>query len=95
MDNTDIREILPILSQFGISPDKLGPEKLEKLLEITKTIKIPSDISPQISRDILDIIGVNLAPPDKPSKRNFTKIGRNDFCCCGSEKKYKKCCGKS
>lgn len=27
-------------------------------------------------------------------KRNSPKIGRNDPCSCGSEKKYKKCCGK-
>lgn len=27
--------------------------------------------------------------------RNTDKIGRNDFCICGSGKKYKKCCGKA
>jgi len=30
----------------------------------------------------------------KSQARNVTKIGRNDPCFCGSEKKYKKCCGK-
>jgi uncharacterized protein YecA (UPF0149 family) len=29
--------------------------------------------------------------PDRVPKKN--KIGRNDKCTCGSEKKYKKCCG--
>ncbi len=29
-----------------------------------------------------------------PIVRGSAKIGRNDMCPCGSEKKYKKCCGK-
>ena len=29
-----------------------------------------------------------------PAQRTVEKIGRNDPCPCGSEKKYKKCCGK-
>ena len=29
-----------------------------------------------------------------PIGRAGAKIGRNDVCPCGSEKKYKKCCGK-
>ena len=28
----------------------------------------------------------------KKSKKNKTKIGRNDPCPCGSGRKYKKCC---
>jgi uncharacterized protein YchJ len=30
----------------------------------------------------------------KPITRTGAKIGRNDPCSCGSEKKFKKCCGK-
>ncbi len=29
-----------------------------------------------------------------PIVREMPKVGRNDDCPCGSEKKYKKCCGK-
>jgi len=29
----------------------------------------------------------------KPITRQNTKIGRNDPCNCGSNKKFKKCCG--
>ena len=29
----------------------------------------------------------------KPIMRAAPKVGRNDPCICGSEKKYKKCCG--
>jgi len=34
---------------------------------------------------------------DKPTpvRRDYTKVGRNDDCSCGSGKKYKKCCGAS
>jgi uncharacterized protein YecA (UPF0149 family) len=31
-------------------------------------------------------------PPQKPIVRDGPKPGRNDPCCCGSGKKYKKCC---
>ncbi|MCF8060606.1 MAG: SEC-C domain-containing protein [Bacteriovoracaceae bacterium] len=31
----------------------------------------------------------------KPIVRQTPKIGRNEPCSCGSEKKFKKCCGKS
>jgi uncharacterized protein YecA (UPF0149 family) len=30
----------------------------------------------------------------KPLVRETPKIGRNDLCLCGSQKKYKKCCGQ-
>jgi uncharacterized protein YecA (UPF0149 family) len=29
----------------------------------------------------------------KPISRSMPKVGRNDPCICGSQKKYKKCCG--
>lgn len=29
----------------------------------------------------------------KPIVRETPKVGRNDPCICGSQKKYKKCCG--
>ena len=32
--------------------------------------------------------------PTQPYKRDESKVGRNDPCPCGSNKKYKKCCGK-
>ncbi len=33
-------------------------------------------------------------PPTAPIRDSQPKIGRNDPCPCGSEKKYKKCCGR-
>ncbi len=32
--------------------------------------------------------------PISPITRKQEKVGRNDLCPCGSQKKYKKCCGK-
>ena len=32
--------------------------------------------------------------PLAPIVREGVKVGRNDPCVCGSQKKYKKCCGK-
>ena len=34
-------------------------------------------------------------PPQSPVKRATPKVGRNDPCPCGSERKFKKCCGRS
>ncbi|MDA8018921.1 MAG: SEC-C domain-containing protein [Thermoanaerobaculia bacterium] len=33
-------------------------------------------------------------PPPKPTVRATPKIGRNEPCPCGSDRKYKKCCGR-
>lgn len=35
------------------------------------------------------------APKQEQVRRDGEKVGRNDACPCGSEKKYKKCCGKA
>lgn len=34
-------------------------------------------------------------PPQSPVTRSAPKVGRNDPCVCGSERKFKKCCGKN
>jgi len=41
------------------------------------------DDGPNCSRESMD-----------PIKRVRPKVGRNDPCICGSQKKFKKCCGK-
>lgn len=37
---------------------------------------------------------ITCCPPKKPTTRATEKIGRNDPCYCGSNRKYKKCCGR-
>jgi len=93
MENLDIRSVIPILKQLGISPDKLGPEKLEELMKLAEKISGSSDITPEITTKIMDIIGIipKIRVPTKIQKSE--KIGRNSLCPCQKYgKKYKKCC---
>ena len=89
----DIAKILPVLRQFGISPEMLGPERLEKLMSLADKIQNPSEITQDTSRQIMNILGISTRNIIK--KDDIQKIGRNDQCPCGKiGKKYKKCCGK-
>ena len=90
--NNDFRQILPLLQQFGINPGQLGPDKIEKLIEIAQKIGNTNDISQDISKQIIDIFGVNTKEKQEPTTRR-TKMKRNEICNCGSNKKFKKCCG--
>lgn len=91
----EIAKMLPILQQFGISPENLGPERLEKLMSLASLIKNPSDITQEMSRQILDTLGVVPVAPKIQKKNTTEKIGRNSPCACDSGKKYKKCCDKN
>ena len=37
---------------------------------------------------------VTCCPPNKPATRTTPKVGLNDPCFCGSNRKFKKCCGR-
>jgi uncharacterized protein YecA (UPF0149 family) len=89
--NFDMNKILPILKSFGVNPEKLGPDKLERLQNIAGTISDPSQITPELSRQVLDILGINIRAKESPNIRIGKRIGRNDPCTCGSGIKYKKC----
>lgn len=89
--NDDFRQILPLLQQFGIQPEQLGTEKIQKLIELSQKIQNPNDISQDISKQITDIFGINTREKQKPTIKT-KKIGRNELCSCGSNKKFKKCC---
>jgi len=97
MDNENLASILPLLQQFGISPDKLGPERLEKLLKMANVIQDPEKMTPEIANKIMDTLGINTNAISGQKNTNEPKksqrIGRNDQCPCGSQNKYKKCCG--
>jgi hypothetical protein len=56
MDNINIQNAIPILNQMQLNPEKLSPERLEALLKITDSIKGPSDITPEITRQMMSII---------------------------------------
>lgn len=96
MEDLDVRTVLPILQQFGINLDQLGPERLEQLMKLCSQIKNPSEITPEISKKLLEIIGVNTRGVSKPTIKTTAKISRNEVCPCGKTgKKYKKCCGSN
>jgi hypothetical protein len=98
----DFQKILPMLRSFGVSPENLGPDKLDKLQKITQDVKNPSDITQQKVHEIMDIFGIdtiknNISNASSISKddKKQQKVGRNFACTCGSGQKYKKCCGKT
>ena len=95
MENLDIGTILPMLRQFGISPEMLGPEKLEELMKLADKISNPSDITPELSKKIIDLLGISTRATISPKQKSNEKIPRNSLCPCGKGKKYKKCCGNN
>jgi hypothetical protein len=92
MNDSKMSDIIPLLRQFGISPEQLGPEKLNKLMEVTDKIKDPSQITPALSQELMRTLGVSARPPTIPKRSRGRKVGRNDPCPCNSGKKWKKCC---
>ena len=93
MDN--LRNILPLLRQFGISPEQLGPERLEQLMKISDKIADPSAINSELASNVMDILGITtFRNSQTKNKRSVAKkkIGRNSKCPCESGLKWKKCC---
>lgn len=91
MENLDLRTILPMLQQLGISPENLGPEKMNKLLQLSSKIGDPSTMTPESAADIIRTLGISLQGNAKP--KTTEKIPRNSKCPCKSGRKWKKCCG--
>ena len=87
----EIKKMLPILKQLGISPEQLGPDKLSRIMNIVKNVRNPADISMEQSNKIMNILGVS-TPGEKRVPKKSTRIKPNEKCPCGSNKKYKKCC---
>jgi hypothetical protein len=89
MENLDVQNIIPMLSQIGINVEQLSLERLEELMKLSDSIQNPCDITPEMSKKILDAIGIE-------TKASAEKIKPNSICTsCKSGKKYKKCCGKN
>jgi uncharacterized protein YecA (UPF0149 family) len=91
--NGNLKDMLPLLQTLGISPDRLGPERLEQLMKMTDQITDPSQLTEETTRKLMDIIGITTKKNVEP-KKSSVKIGRNEPCICESGLKYKKCCGK-
>jgi len=91
-DEFDIKKALGLLQSFGISPDQIGADRMENLSKLAAGLSDPSQITPELSNQILKTLGVS-AGAKRVTKRDCKKIGRNTPCICESGKKYKKCCG--
>lgn len=81
----------PIMALGGIYDDEENGEVILHLNEKELT-QLESDL-PHV---LLDIYWYWQAIINKPQtvRREGEKVGRNDPCPCGSDKKYKACCGK-
>lgn len=91
----DMSKIIPILQSFGVSPSNLGPDKMNKLLNLSEKVSDPSKITTEVTKQVLDILGISTRGTKDPVRRKYTKIGRNEPCHCGSKTKFKKCCDKN
>lgn len=94
----NMEDATKILSGFGIDPHSLSNDKLQKIARLGMRIKSPEDVTPDMMNQISDVLGLRFEPNKPkpvPKKRETAKVGRNDKCFCGSDKKYKKCCGRN
>jgi len=66
----------------------MGEKPIDTFLEMLES---GFDDSDSEDLDYDEMIG----EPEKPYVRTQRKVGRNEPCPCGSEKKYKLCCGRS
>ena len=92
----DVSAAIKLLKEFGIDLDKLEPEKIERLKQITQQVNDPNKISPEIISEIgsmlLNTRNNVLNQNGKDIKKTNIKIGRNEPCPCESGKKWKNCC---
>ena len=85
--------VLPLLKQFGISPEQLGPERIKNLENVLSNTN--SDNTMTQINEIRNILGMSTQGKVKRETKNWkdrVKIGRNSKCPCLSGKKYKHCC---
>lgn len=78
------------LSQSGIDVDNLPKETLNKLINIASKISDPESPSGVDLNALQNILN----PKKENTQKKKKKIKPNVKCPCGSNKKYKKCCGK-
>jgi len=55
-DNLNEKNIIPMLKMFGINIEDLSIEKLEELMKLTDSIENPKNMTPEMSKKILNTI---------------------------------------
>jgi uncharacterized protein YecA (UPF0149 family) len=72
------------LASFGVN---------ERMVDMFRgLLGLEEDETPNPGKLLADLSAIQ--EKTQPIRRNTPKIGCNDPCACGSEKKFKKCCGK-
>ena len=90
--------LLPLLDRLGrdVEADTLVEEDKARMIKQEQEQRQQAQFMDDLDR-ILPLEPSDQATEDdlplEPYVRPIPKIGRNDPCLCGSEKKYKKCCG--
>ena len=59
MDNLNVKNIIPMLKLFGINIEDLSIQKLEELMNLTDSIENPKEITPEMSKKIINLIKTN------------------------------------
>ena len=59
MDNLNEKNIIPMLKLFGINIEDLSIQKLEELMNLTDSIENPKEITPEMSKKIINLIKTN------------------------------------
>jgi uncharacterized protein YchJ len=88
-----MEQVLPLLKNLGISPEKITQEKIDKVKHMNLDFNNTQSFTKENCEEIMKILGIDLTPPKKTIK--IPRIKRNESCPCGSNIKYKKCCGNS
>jgi uncharacterized protein YecA (UPF0149 family) len=90
-----------ILKTLDILLEDLNEDQKIKLLQFSKTIKDPAEMSTKDALNLINTLGIDLDNLQKKARKKRVeeleknrkpKIGANEQCPCNSGKKYKKCC---
>jgi uncharacterized protein YecA (UPF0149 family) len=90
-----------VLKTLDVLLEDLSDEQKLKLLELTKNMKNPDEMSVNDAVGLINNLGIDLESLQKKARRKRAeeiqknrkpRIGANEMCSCGSGKKYKKCC---
>ena len=88
MPRREQKALEDLIEMVGARMD-LGEKPMDSFLEM---LELDFDESGFGEPDFDEMFG---EPVDKPYVRTERKVGRNEPCPCGSDKKYKQCCGRS
>jgi len=90
-----------ILKSMDVLLEDLSPQQIEGMRRVAEKITDPNNMTVNQAMTIVKDLGLDIEKLQKNARRvraelhaknKKPKIGPNEKCPCGSEKKYKKCC---